>query len=245
MGACDGRCRRAARGPAGPCRCRSPLATGPAAGAPSAPGAAAPPWPAFGTSPATSRAICRVPPCSIEPWPFRNVVNNRPVDWSVCPSPDIKYNNYDSLQADQRWRGSCSSTAVNTSQAFPYELSGLSSLIGRVIDIHEWADRARIPNRKAPGFLDGQAVERVLGISAKSWDPELFGRIETIAMVARDALASARLAASEVDAVIVVTCSPYESLLDQDSFRLLRMLGIPDAVPPIQLGAGCAGLARA
>jgi len=134
---------------------------------------------------------------------------------------------------------------VQNPQAFPFELSGISSLIGRVIDIQEWAERARIPNRKGPGFLDGQAVERVLGISAKSWDPELFGRIETIALVAREALRSARLAASDVDAVIVVTCSPYESLLDQDSFRLLRMLGIPDAVPPIQLGAGCAGLARA
>ena len=51
-------------------------------------------------------------------------------------------------------------TRVNPTQAFPYELSGISSLIGRVIDIHEWAERARIPNRKAPGFLDGQAVER-------------------------------------------------------------------------------------
>jgi 3-oxoacyl-[acyl-carrier-protein] synthase-3 len=64
-------------------------------------------------------------------------------------------------------------------------------------------------------------------------------------MVARQALRSARVSSREIDAVVVVTCSPYEILLDQDAFRLMRMLGIPDSVPPIQLGAGCAGLARA
>jgi 3-oxoacyl-[acyl-carrier-protein] synthase-3 len=127
----------------------------------------------------------------------------------------------------------------------PYRLIGIATLIGKVISIDEWAERARVPNRKAPGILDGATIERLLGIEAKSWDPELFGRIETIAMVARQALRSARVAPAEIDAVIVVTCSPYEILLDQDAFRLMRMLGIPDQVPPLQLGAGCAGLARA
>jgi 3-oxoacyl-[acyl-carrier-protein] synthase-3 len=134
---------------------------------------------------------------------------------------------------------------MKKAQPLPYELIGVSSLIGRVIGIEEWAARARIPNRKAPGTLDGATIERLLGIEAKSWDPELFGRIETIAMVARQALRSARVSSREIDAVVVVTCSPYEILLDQDSFRLMRMLGVPDHVPPIQLGAGCAGLARA
>ena len=134
---------------------------------------------------------------------------------------------------------------AKTAQPLPYELIGISSLIGRVISIEQWAERARIPNRKGPGILDGATVERVLGIEAKSWDPELFGRIETVVMVARQALRSACVAASEIDAVIVVTCSPYETLLDQDAFRLMRMVGVPDHVPPVQLGAGCAGLARA
>ena len=102
-----------------------------------------------------------------------------------------------------------------------------------------------MPNRKGPGFLDGPVVERLLGIQSKSWDPELFGKIETIEGVAREALRSARLAASEIDTVLVVTCSPYETMLDQDAFRLMRMLGIPDHVPPVMLSAGCAGLARA
>jgi len=134
---------------------------------------------------------------------------------------------------------------ATTAQSLPYDLIGVSSLIGRVVSIEQWAERARIPNRKGPGILDGATVERVLGIEAKSWDPELFGRIETVAMVARQALRSARTAASAIDAVVVVTCSPYEILLDQDAFRLMRMVGVPDHIPPLQLGAGCAGLARA
>jgi 3-oxoacyl-[acyl-carrier-protein] synthase-3 len=34
-------------------------------------------------------------------------------------------------------------------------------------------------------------------------------------------------------------------MLDQDSFKLLRQIGIRDDVAPIQIGAGCAGMARA
>lgn len=134
---------------------------------------------------------------------------------------------------------------MSTLQPLPYVLTGVASLLGRVISIDEWADLARVPNRKGPGFLQGSDVQRLLGIRGKSWDPELFGKVETIVGVAREALRSARLLASEIDTVLVVTCTPYETLLDQDAFRLMRMLGIPDHVPPIQLGAGCAGLARA
>lgn len=49
----------------------------------------------------------------------------------------------------------------------------------------------------------------------------------------------------EVDALIVVTCTPYEIMLDQDAFHIMRALGIDDGVAPLQVGAGCAGLARA
>src|SRR5258708_25728472 len=34
-------------------------------------------------------------------------------------------------------------------------------------------------------------------------------------------------------------------MLDQDAVRLARELSLPDEVVPIQVGAGCAGLARA
>lgn len=172
------------------------------------------------------------------------MVNICSLAWSIFAQYLIYTIDYIYLPVIRRWSESCSSEGM-IARPFPYELRGVSSLIGRVIEMDEWAERARIPNRKGPGFLDGKAVERVLGIRAKSWDPELFGRIETVAMVARDALRSACLEPTEIDAVLIATCSPYESLLDQDSFRLLRMLGIPDGVPPLQLGAGCAGLARA
>jgi 3-oxoacyl-[acyl-carrier-protein] synthase-3 len=126
-----------------------------------------------------------------------------------------------------------------------YEIQGISALIGKVISIDEWARRARIPNCKGPGILDGKTVERVLGIQAKSWDPELFQDLQPVVAVARTALESARLRPEEVEAAIVVTCTPYQLMLDQDTFNLCRALRLPDSVVPLQLGAGCAGLARA
>jgi 3-oxoacyl-[acyl-carrier-protein] synthase-3 len=131
------------------------------------------------------------------------------------------------------------------SRAFNFEIQGVSALIGKVISIEEWARRAKIPNRKGAGFLDGKTVERVLGIQSKSWDPELFRDLKPVLAVARTALESARLQPHEVQAAIIVTCSPYQTMLDQDAFTLLRELKLPDSVVPIQLSAGCAGLARA
>ena len=127
----------------------------------------------------------------------------------------------------------------------PYAITGLSTLIGRVLTIEEWADAAQIPQRSGVGVMSGALVERVLGISGKSWDPELFADLSRVISVARDALLSANLEPQEIDTMIVVTCSPYEMMLDQDAFRLARELGLPDQVVPIQIGAGCAGLARA
>ena len=130
-------------------------------------------------------------------------------------------------------------------KALNYELQGISALIGKVISIEEWARRARIPNRKGSGDLDGKTVERVLGIQSKSWDPELFQDLRPVVAVARTALESARLRPEEVEAAIVVTCTPYQVMLDQDTFHLFRALRLPDSVVPLQLSAGCAGLARA
>jgi len=133
----------------------------------------------------------------------------------------------------------------SSAKPLPYALTGLSTLIGRVLTIDEWADAAQIPERSSMGVMSGALVERVLGISGKSWDPELFADLNRIISVARDALLSANLEPQEIDTMIVVTCSPYEMMLDQDAFRLARELGLPDEVVPIQIGAGCAGLARA
>jgi 3-oxoacyl-[acyl-carrier-protein] synthase III len=126
-----------------------------------------------------------------------------------------------------------------------YEIQGVSALIGKVISIEEWAQRAQIPNTKEPGVLDGTKVERLLGIKAKSWDPELFGDMRAVLAVARAALDSAQLSPDQVEAAIIVTCSPYQIMLDQDAFNLFRALKLPDDVVPIQLSAGCAGIARA
>jgi 3-oxoacyl-[acyl-carrier-protein] synthase-3 len=121
----------------------------------------------------------------------------------------------------------------------------VATRIGKVVGMDEWAELAKIPNRRGEGTLDGARVERILGIEAKSWDPDLFRRIETIVSVGEEALRSACVEPAEIDAAIVVTCSPYQIMLDQDAFQLLRALKLPDTVVPLQLSAGCGGLARA
>ena len=133
---------------------------------------------------------------------------------------------------------------VDTARPLPYAVTGLSTLIGRVLGIDEWAEAARIPQRGG-GRMDGPLVRRILGIDGKSWDPELFADLGRIVDTACDALLSADLEPEAVDALIVVTCSPYEVMLDQDTFRVARELGLRDDVIPMQVGAGCAGLARA
>ena len=126
-----------------------------------------------------------------------------------------------------------------------YELAGVSARVGNILSMSEWAAKAAIPHRSGVGVLDGAAIERILGVRSKSWDPTLFAQPATIAAIAEEALASAKVRPAEVDAVLFISCSPYEILLDQDAFAFLRTLRIPDHVLPLQLSAGCAGLARA
>ncbi|AGZ38992.1 3-oxoacyl-[acyl-carrier-protein] synthase III C-terminal domain-containing protein [Actinoplanes friuliensis] len=133
---------------------------------------------------------------------------------------------------------------VDKARKLPFAVAGLSTLIGRVLTIAEWAEAAKIPQRGG-GVMTGELVERILGISGKSWDPWTFADLGRIAAVAREALLSADLEPRDIDALIVVTCSPYEVMLDQDAFRLAREIELADSVVPVQIGAGCAGLARA
>ena len=126
----------------------------------------------------------------------------------------------------------------------PYEITGASSLIGRVISIHEWAERMQIPDRHTEGVLAGEKVSELLGVHAKSWDPDRFRSPDSVTAVGRAALASAGLRPSEIDLLVCVTCTPYEIMLGQDAFRFSRELGLSDNVAPIQMEAGCGGLAR-
>ena len=130
-------------------------------------------------------------------------------------------------------------------QQFPYDILSTSSRIGDVISTEEWVEAMRIPHRRGSGYVDAALAKRVLGIHAKSWSPRLFRDPEVVSNVALEAMSRAGLTGADISAVLVVTCTPYEIQLDQDSFRFLRALGIPDDVPPLQLSAGCAGVARA
>jgi 3-oxoacyl-[acyl-carrier-protein] synthase-3 len=130
--------------------------------------------------------------------------------------------------------------------SFPYVVKGIATQIGRVISISEWAEQTRVPHRHEPGaHLTGEAVERMIGVRSKSWDPERFRTIDRVRRVAGLAIESSGLQRTAIDAAIVVTCTPYELMLDQDAFRLLRELGLREDIAPIQMGAGCAGFARA
>ncbi|MFB7513026.1 3-oxoacyl-[acyl-carrier-protein] synthase III C-terminal domain-containing protein [Streptomyces sp. NPDC056144] len=134
---------------------------------------------------------------------------------------------------------------MSTTYSFPYRITGVGAQIGEIISVDDWAGIARIPHRKQAGKeLQGTDVERILGVTSKSWDRERFGSLDAVVDVARAALASAHAEPGDIDAVYVATCTPYEIMLDQDAFNLLRRLGIPDDVPPFQLGAGCGALSR-
>lgn len=103
-----------------------------------------------------------------------------------------------------------------------------------------------MPFRGKPGqLLDGAMMHRILGIHGKSWDHELFASIDVVADIGKRAVASAGLSPADIDTAIVVSCTPFELMLDQDAFRLNRRIGLPDSVIPTQMAAGCAGLARA
>ena len=125
-------------------------------------------------------------------------------------------------------------------------ISGVSSYVADPITIDDWAVEYKVPDRQEAGkYLDGVMVEKILGIKSKSWAPDLFKDPEIVLKTARSAMAKAHVTAGEIDAAIIVTCSPFQVQLDQDAFFLLKNLGLKDSVVPILLGAGCAGMARA
>jgi 3-oxoacyl-[acyl-carrier-protein] synthase-3 len=127
-----------------------------------------------------------------------------------------------------------------------YTIAGAASVVAEPIGIDEWAERLPIPNRKVPGaFLTGDDIRRITGIESKSWDPERFKNFDTVVKVGQEALRVAGLHPEKVDAVLLVTATPYQVQMDMDSFKLLRALQIPDHISPLQLNAGCAGMARA
>jgi 3-oxoacyl-[acyl-carrier-protein] synthase-3 len=64
---------------------------------------------------------------------------------------------------------------VDSARSLPYAITGLATLIGRVLTIDEWAAAARIPARTG-GVMSGELVERILGIQGKSWDPSTLRR---------------------------------------------------------------------
>ncbi|TDD94340.1 3-oxoacyl-[acyl-carrier-protein] synthase III C-terminal domain-containing protein [Actinomadura rubrisoli] len=129
---------------------------------------------------------------------------------------------------------------------FPYAVSGLSTLVAPPMPIDQWAEQMQIPHRHRSGeSLEGTEIERILGIEAKSWAPDLFGDFDTMVALGREALRSAGIEAGQVDAFIALPCNPFEVMLDQDAFKLSRRIGLRDSLVPVQMIAGCAGIARA
>lgn len=127
-----------------------------------------------------------------------------------------------------------------------YTIDSVAAVVGKNLTADEWADRIPVPNKKIPGTtLTGEDVTRITGVECKSWDPELFSNFDSIVSVTQDALARANVRPQEIDMVLIVTATPFYIQLDMDAFKLLKLLRIPDRIPPIQLHAGCAGMARA
>jgi len=122
--------------------------------------------------------------------------------------------------------------------SFDLILRSVRTRVGAVMSLETWAQWARIPHR-------GQPVGQLLGIRSKAWEPETFRQPETVALLGRAALADAGVDADDLDAVVLVTCTPFEHTLDQDAHRFARLLDLADDIPVLQIHAGCAGLARA
>jgi 3-oxoacyl-[acyl-carrier-protein] synthase-3 len=125
-------------------------------------------------------------------------------------------------------------------------ITGVSSFVADPISIDEWAAAYKVPDRQAEGkFLDGKMVEKILGIKSKSWAPDVFKDPQVVVNTTREALNKAGVEPGDIDAAIIVTCSPFMVQLDQDAFLLYKEIGLNDDIVPVLLGAGCAGFARA
>lgn len=133
-----------------------------------------------------------------------------------------------------------------TYRSISYSIDSVATVLGANISADEWAKALKVADRKNPGrHLTGADVIRITGVERKSWDPALFSDFEPIARAAESALERANVLRSEIDAVVLVTSTPFYPQLSMDGFELLRRLRLPDHLPPIQLQAGCAAVARA
>lgn len=127
-----------------------------------------------------------------------------------------------------------------------FTIDSVSAVVGQNISVDEWAEKNPIPNRLIPGAtLTGQDVKRITGVERKSWDPERFSNFDSIVEVTCNALERAHAKPEDIDLVLIITATPFYIQLDMDAFQLLKLLRLPDNIPPIQLHAGCAGMARA
>ncbi len=125
-------------------------------------------------------------------------------------------------------------------------ISGVSSFVAEPITIDDWATAYKVPDRQEKGkHLNGEMIEKILGIKSKSWAPDVFKDPAVVVNTAKKAIDKAHVQVSEIDVAIIVTCSPFQVQLDQDAFYLFKELGLRDNVVPVLLGAGCAGMARA
>ncbi|MDD9950794.1 MAG: hypothetical protein OXT67_04435 [Zetaproteobacteria bacterium] len=126
------------------------------------------------------------------------------------------------------------------------KISGVQSTVGQVVDIDTWAKQHPLPHAKKPGeSLTGTDIRQIIGIEGKSWEPEKFRDPNLLVNMARNSLDMARLKPSELEAVIIVTGTPYNLMFDLDTMDLMQRLGLPDHLTPIQMNAGCGGFARA
>jgi 3-oxoacyl-[acyl-carrier-protein] synthase-3 len=127
-----------------------------------------------------------------------------------------------------------------------FTIDAVSAIVGQNLTAQEWAEKIPVPNKKIPGTtLTGDDVTRITGVERKSWDPELFSDFTAIVQATREALDRAKAKPEDIDLVLIVTATPFYVQLDMDAFQLLKLLKLPDHIPPIQLNAGCAGMARA
>lgn len=131
-------------------------------------------------------------------------------------------------------------------QTINLAITGVASFVADPISIDEWAREFKVPDRQQEGkYLDGKMVEKILGIQSKSWAPDVFKDPQVVIDTTREALRRAGVEPGEIDAAIIVTCSPFMVQLDQDAFLLYKEIGLNDEIVPVLLGAGCAGFARA